>query len=277
VEVCRPVTGERMTTKQFVGRELRIARDAKGITRAKLAARFPVSESTVKWWETGRTVPRADYIPQLVEWLDLPGTVVRAIDDLASKEVAPEWLGKWAGLERKASSILTFVPLVIPGLMQTPEYARAVLRLGKEAAIDLDAQVDERIKRQYVLNREDPPPPLYHTIMDEAVIRRPVGGAKTMSDQLLHVIELAQRELVIVQILPFEVGEHAGTAGASFELASHDGTEVAYVDNTRRGDVIELPEDVAAIRRVWQKLSAKACREDQSLEMIKEAAERWMT
>ena len=222
-------------------------------------------------------MPRADYIPQLVEWLNLPATVVRAIEDLANKEVAPEWLGKWAGLECRASSLLTFGPLVIPGLMQTSEYARAVLRLGKEAAVDLDAQVDERIKRQDVLNREDPLPPLYHAIMDEAVIRRPVGGAKTMSDQLLHVVKLAQRDLVIVQVVPFEAGEHAGTAGASFTLASLNGTEVAYVDNTLRGDVIELPEDVAAVRRVWQKLSAKACREDESLRMIKEAAERWMT
>jgi transcriptional regulator with XRE-family HTH domain len=266
-----------MTARQFVGRELRIARDAKGISRATLAARFPVSESTVRWWEAGRTVPRAEYVPQLVEWLGLPGTVVRAIEDLANKEVAPEWLGKWARLESKASSLLTFGPLVIDGLMQTPEYARAVLRLGKEAAVDLDAQVEERIKRQYVLDRDDPPPPLYHAIIDEAAIRRPVGGAKTMSDQLFRVIDLAQRDLVIVQLLPFEVGEHAGFAGAMFTLASFNGTEVAYVDNALRGDVIELPEDVAAIRRLWQKLSAKACREDQSLEMIKEAAERWIT
>jgi Domain of unknown function (DUF5753) len=161
--------------------------------------------------------------------------------------------------------------------MQTPEYARAVLRLGKEAAVDLDAQVNERIKRKDVLNRDDPPPPLYHAIMDEAVIRRPVGGKKTMSDQLLDVVKLAQRDMIIVQIVPFEAGEHAGTAGASFTLASLNGTEVAYVDNTLRGDVIEIPEDVAAMRRVWQKLSAKACREDESLEMIKEAAEQWMT
>jgi transcriptional regulator with XRE-family HTH domain len=265
-----------MTAKQFVGRELRIARDAKGISRTTLAARFPVSESTVRWWEAGRTVPRAEYIPQLVEWLDLPQTVVRAIEDLADKEVAPEWLGKWAGLVDKASSLLTFEPLLIPGLMQTPEYARAVLRLGKEPAIDLDAQVDERIKRQYVLHRDDPPPPLYHAIMSEAAIRPAVGGKKTMSDQLLRVVELAQRDMVIVQLVPFEVGEHAGFAGA-FTLASFNGTEVAYVDNALRGEVIELPEDVAAVRRLWQKLSAKARPEEESLEMIKEAAERWMT
>jgi transcriptional regulator with XRE-family HTH domain len=274
--VYRRLTGERMTAKQFVGREIRIARDAKGISRATLAARFPVSESTVKWWETGRTVPRADYIPQLVEWIGLPETVVRAIEDLANKEVAPEWLGKWTTLQRKASSLLTFQPLVIPGLMQTPEYARAVLRLGKEPAIDLDAQVDERIGNQALLNREDPSPPFFHAIMGEAAIRPPIGGEKAMGDQLLRVVELAQRDMVIVQVVPFKMGEHAGLAGA-FELTSFNGTEVAYVDNALRGDVIELPEDVTVIRRLWHRISAKAYREDESLEMIKEAAERWMT
>jgi len=151
-----------------------------------------------------------------------------------------------------------------------------VLRLGKEAAVDLDAQVDERIKRQDVLHRDDPPPPLFHAIISEASIRPPVGGGKIMSDQLLRVLDLAQRDMIIVQLVPFEMGEHAGFAGA-FELASFNGTEVAYVDNALRGEVIELPEDVAAIRRLWQKLSAKARPEEESLEMIKETAEGWMT
>lgn len=266
-----------MTAKQFVGREIRIAREAKGISRPKLAARIPVAESTLRWWESGRTLPPTDVVPQLVEWLDLPPTVVRVINDLAVKEVAPEWLGRWAALERKASSLLMFEPLVIPGLLQTPDYARAVLRLGKEPDMDLDAQVGERVARQGILDREDQSPPLVHAILDEAVIRRPVGGEKTMSDQLLHVLNLAARDTVIIQVVPFGAGEHAGFAGAAFVLASVNGSEVAYVDNALRGDVIERPEDVASIRRLWQKLSAKALPEEQSLKMVKEAAEQWMT
>ncbi len=229
----------------------------------------------MRWWETGRTVPAERYIRELVGWLDLPETVVRAIDDLAKNEVAPEWLGTWVARERESTSLLTFEPLAIPGLLQTPEYARAVLRLGKESALDVDAQVSERIARQNILDREDPPPPLLHAILDEAVIRHPVGGPKTMSDQLLRVVEMAQRELVIVQVIPFHVGEHAGFAGASITLASLNSTDVAYVDNALRGDIFEKPEDVAAIRRLWQKISAKACREDESIDMIKKAATAW--
>jgi hypothetical protein len=83
----------------------------------------------------------------LIKFVDLPETVRCAIDDLASKEVAPEWLGRWVSVERRATSLLTFEPLVIPGLLQTPEYARAVLRLGKESGVDLEAQISERLDR----------------------------------------------------------------------------------------------------------------------------------
>ena len=194
--------------------------------------------------------------------------------------MAPEWLGRWVSVERRSTSLLTFEPLVIPGLLQTPEYARAVLRLGKEAALDVDAQVSERLDRQNVLNREDPPPPLFHAILDEAVIRRPVGGPATMSDQLLRVVELAQRDLIIIQVIPFRIGEHAGFAGASLVLASFSNattTEGAYVDNALRGDVVGNPEDVASIRRLWQRLSSKALPEDEPIDMIREVAAAWVS
>jgi hypothetical protein len=219
-------------------------------------------------------------MPKLSEVLDLPETVRRAIDDLASNEVAPEWLGRWVSVERRSTSLLTFEPLVIPGLLQTPEYARAVLRLGKESGLDLEAQIGERLDRQEILERDDPPPPLFHAILDEAAIRRPVGGPKTMSDQLLRVVELAQRDTIIIQVIPFRVGEHAGFAGASLTLASFSGansTEVSYVDNALRGDVVEKPEDVASMRRLWQRLSSKARPEDESIDMIKEAAAVWVS
>jgi hypothetical protein len=83
--------------------------------------------------------------------------------------------------------------------------------------------------------------------------------------------------MIIVQVIPFRVGEHAGFAGSTLMLASLNGAEVAYVDNALRGDVIEKPEDVAAMRRLWQKLSSKARPEDESIDMIKEAAAAWVS
>lgn len=268
------MAGEHVTAREFVGKEIRLAREAKGMSRLELARRFPVSESLVRWWESGRTVPGEQYVQQLVQILDLPEMIKRVLAELVSNEISPEWLGKWLTAEGRAATILNFEPQVIPGLMQTEAYARAVLRLGKETSLDLEGQVNERLARQRVLAREDPP--LYHAILDEAAIRRPVGGVKTMCDQLMHVVELSQRDTIIVQVIPFRVGEHAGFNGPVV-LASVDGAEVAYIDNALRGDVVEKSEDVAVIRRIWQRLSAKAMREDESIEMIKEVASTWMT
>ena len=268
------MAGEHMTARQFVGKEIRLAREAKGLGRVELAKSFPVSESLIRWWESGRTIPAEQYVERLIAVLGLPEMIQHVLDDLVSNEVAPEWLGKWLTVEDKSTSVLNFEPLVVPGLMQTEDYARAVLRLGKASPLDLDGQVSERLERQRVLVREDPP--LYHAIIDEAVIRRPVGGPKIMCDQLMRVIELAERDAIIVQVIPFRAGEHSGFNGPVV-LASFEGGEVAYVDNALRGDVVEKPEDVAAIRRIWQKLSAKALPEDESAQLIKEAASTWTT
>ncbi|MEV5706718.1 helix-turn-helix transcriptional regulator [Actinoallomurus sp. NPDC052274] len=264
-----------MTARQFVGKEIRRARESKQLTRAELAKTFPVSESLVASWENGRLIPKPEYLPHLISSLGLPALILRILDDLVSREVAPEWLGKWTEAEADSSALLAFAPLVVPGLLQTDDYARAVLCLGKPAPLDLEGQVSVRLARQKVLTREDPP--LYHAVLDEAVIRRPVGGPEVMHDQLMRLVELSRRDHIIVQVIPFSVGAHAGFAGGPIELASIDGAEVAYVDNALRGDVIEKTEDVAAIRRLWQMLSAKALHEEASIELITKAAETWAT
>ena len=242
------------------------------MSRLDLAKRFPVSESLVRWWETGRTVPAEQYVKQLIKILDLPEMIQHVLDDLVSKEISPEWLGKWLTVEGGSTTLLSFESLVIPGLMQTEDYARTVLRLSKETSLDLEEQVRERLNRQCVLAKEDPP--LYHAILDEAVLRRPVGSSKIMYDQLTQVLELAKRDTIIVQVIPFRAGAHAGFAGPMV-IAGFDGAEVAYVDNALRGDVVEKADDIASIRRLWQKLSAKALSEDESEEMIKEVASTW--
>src|SRR3569833_3941931 len=110
------MSSERMTARQFVGREIRIAREAKGLSRASLAQLFTVSESTIRWWESGRPVPGEQYVASLTKFVDLSETVRRVIDDLASNEVAPEWLGRWVLVVCWLSLLLLFVLFVFLGL-----------------------------------------------------------------------------------------------------------------------------------------------------------------
>src|ERR1044072_2892667 len=102
------MAGEHMTARQFVGKEIRLAREAKGLSRVELAKSFPVSESLIRWWESGRTIPAEQYVERLIAVLGLPEMIQHVLDDLVSNEVAPEWLGKWLTVEDKSTSVLNF-------------------------------------------------------------------------------------------------------------------------------------------------------------------------
>jgi transcriptional regulator with XRE-family HTH domain len=262
------------TARAFFAKELKRAREAKGLSQASAAKAIFVSASLVGMWETAQRLPRSEDLAHLEEVVGTGGFLSRLLEELVSHEVPPEWLGKWLALEAQASSLLSFEAIVIPGLLQTEDYARAVLRLGKQTPFGMEDQVTARLERQRVLERGSPP--LFHAVLDEAVIRRPVGGPKVMHDQLTRLTALSERPEIIIQVIPFDVGAHAGFAGPVV-LASFDGTEVAYVDNALRGEVVEKPEEVAAIRRLWQLLSSTALPEQASTELIEEAADSWTT
>src|SRR4051794_21741504 len=149
--------------------------------------------------------------------------LVRVIDDLVANEVAPEWFGKWSQVERQSTSLWSFQPCVFPGLLQTPEYARAVLEAAN-LHIDMDEALATRLDRQQVLTREDPP--MFVSLIAESVLRHRAGGDKVMHDQLLHLADMAERENIIVQVVPDKSLVCAGFVGG-FVIASLDGDEIA--------------------------------------------------
>jgi hypothetical protein len=122
------------------------------------------------------------------------------------------------------------------------------------------------------LTGEDPP--AFVAVLDEVVLHRPIGGPKVMHEQLTHLIDIADRTDIVIQVIPFEVGEYAGLAGA-FVIASMDGREFAYLDNAMSGDVIEGTDDVAAVKRTWESLRGDALSKKASIELIKKVAEKW--
>jgi transcriptional regulator with XRE-family HTH domain len=267
------MTGKRVTPLRLWGKELRLARERAGInSQDRLAALVHVSASLVGMWESGKRIPQPDDLVKIEEVCQSDGLLTRLLNDWVGKRVGPEWLGRWVEAESEATSLSCYQTIVIPGLLQTEEYARAVLRLGKQSLLDTDNQVNTRLTRQQILSRDDPP--VFHAIISEAVVGTPVGGPKVMGDQLRYLVELSERTEIIIQVIPFEAGEHAGFAGP-FVLATIDGAEVAYVDSALRGDVIEVPEDVATIKRLWIMLSGKAMNEEDSIKLIAEAAEQW--
>ncbi|RCG28277.1 XRE family transcriptional regulator [Sphaerisporangium album] len=268
------MAGNAGTSRAFLGRELRRAREAKGITRASLAKVCYVSESLVKLWETGRRVPVPDHLAQMDQLFEMNGILVRLREELVKTAVPLEWFGRWPEVENRAASLWWFEPTVIPGLLQTEDYMRAVLHAGNHQA-DVEEMVSARLERQKVLEKEDDPPMLV-ALISESVLRHNAGGAKTMVDQLTSLADMAERDnSVIVQIIPNRAFACAGFI-AHFVIAGFDdGTDVAYVDNQLSGEVVEHAEDLVRLKRMFDAFRAEALPKQESISLIMEEVERW--
>lgn len=269
------MTGNHMTARAFVGIEIRRAREATTprMSRAKLAEMMYVSESLVAKWEQGKLVPVEQHLTKLIEILDLPAMILRVIERLVSKEVSPEWFGRWPKIEGLATSLSTFQPTVVPGLLQIEDYARAILRAAN-LHTDPEEALRSRLKRQEVLDKDDPP--MFVVLLSESVLRHNVGGAEVMYEQLSYLAEKATRENIIVQIVPERADVCAGFL-SGFVIASFDGEELAYVDNQLDGDVIDDPEGVARLRRFLDTFRGDALSRAESIERIRKEAEQWKT
>ncbi len=261
-----------MTALEFFARELRQAREAAGMSQAQLAtAIVGYSPSFVAMVETSRRVPKPDFAERCDRVLETSGILSRLTDDLVCRGMPPEWLGKWLQIEGTATSLLSYEPLLVPGLLQIEPYAREVIATSGRP-FDVDDQVEARVARQRILTLDSRP--MLVVVLDEGVLHRPVGGAQVMRDQLAHLLDAAQRPEVVIQIVPIEAGAYSGLAGP-FVIADFGGREVVYVDNALSGDVIEHAPDVATMKRLWESLRAEALPMKQSIELMTKVAETW--
>lgn len=260
-----------MTTRAFIAKELRRAREKKEMTQTALAKAVFASDSLVAAWESGRRVPKPQYIDKLIGTLGIDPMLARMIAELVDS-VAPEWLGKLLEIEARATSLLTYQPLLVPGLLQTPDYAREVLLKSGRHSPDVDELVQARLERQTILTLDDPP--MFVVIMDEMVLRRPIGGPKVMNEQLAHLLEVAERPDVMLQVVPLGAGAYPGLAGG-FVIVGFDGKEAVYVDNAFSGDIIDAVDDVATMKRIWEALRIEALPGKQSIDLLMEVAKEW--
>lgn len=264
----------RLTARAFFAKELRRAREAKGLSQETVANALYVSASLVAKWENGSRTPQPGVVNRLMEVLDASEVLVRLLDELVSLELVEDWFREWVSYEQSATSLRTYEPLLVPGLLQTPDYMRAVLRSGTSlTGEEIEQQVTARLARQEILSREQPPQLI--AIVDEGVLRRPVGGDVVMHEQLAHLAEIADHPRVRVQVIPLSTGMYEGLRGP-FVLADFDGTsDAVYLDTAYRGVVVERAHEVAAVKRIWESLSSEALPRQQSLDLMVEAAQTW--
>jgi hypothetical protein len=252
----------------YFGTELRRHRERMGWKREELAERLPWSVWTITSVEQGRRKPP----PGLGEHADilfgLPG-VMTGLGKQAQNDSTP--FGDFVDLEQRATSIRLYDMRVVPGLLQTEAYARAVNQIpGRSiSANDLERLVQIRMRRQQILDREQPPH--LHAIIDEAVVCRRIGSTGVMRDQLDALTR--PRKNVTVQILPFSAGANDFISGPLTILRLPDEPDVAFADNWAHGLVIDTPAEVLRAEQSFEQLAALALPPDMSAEMIHAHAE----
>lgn len=214
--------------------------------------------------------------------VDMPRQVRNPSDDVPwwrrYGDVLTPALTTCVGLEAEATSLAAFEAQVVHGLLQTGEYARAVLQAVHPADSDalLADRVELRLVRQAVLERAYRPLRV-HLVLDEAVLHRAVGGPVVMCDQLRHLSAVAERENVTIQVLRYRLGEHAGLAGSFgiFQLADALDPGVVYAESPAGIAYLDRPQDRAHFRELFARLAMSAAPPPASVDLIRGLADSW--
>jgi transcriptional regulator with XRE-family HTH domain len=264
---------------QFFGAELRRARAGAGLSQDQLGQRLGYSGALVGKVEVGERAPSQDFAQGCDQAFPEAGGLFGRLYQLARRWDGgyPSWFAEWIDSERRATSLRSWQPLLIPGLLQTADYARAILAADPERTEDQLAElVEARLGRQAILDR--PAPPTLWAVLDEAVLHRLIGSRKTMYDQLLALADASCRPNITVQIVPAEIGTHAGLLGG-FAIASFDNApSTVYMESPDQGQTTEVPSVVKRLSRTFDTLRADALPRGASRDLIgKVAEERWAT
>jgi transcriptional regulator with XRE-family HTH domain len=272
--------------RMMLGSQLRRFREAAGVSPEQAAYEIRASRSKISRMEHGRVGFKTRDVDDLLTLYDVADEQVRTrMRDLAQQastpgwwskydDILPDWFESYLGLEGAASVIRSFELQFVYGLFQTEAYARAVTSLGNKTASaeEIDRRVSVRLKRQGVLT--GPEPPQVWSIMDEAVLRRPVGGRAVMRAQLANLVDVASLPQVTVQVVPFARGGHAA-AGGSFTVlrfAEPEVPDIVYIEQLTSALYLDSREDVDHYLEVMNELSAEALTPALSVALLAEVS-----
>jgi transcriptional regulator with XRE-family HTH domain len=277
---------EATVLRMLLGSQLRRLREAAGIAAEKAGYEIRASRSKISRMETGRVGLKVRDVEDLLTLYGVTSEQQRAkVVALAGRSRAPEWWAKYndilpdwfetyLGLESAATSIRSFEMQFVPGLFQTEDYARAVTKLGHQTARvdEIERRVGLRLKRQDLLGRAQPP--RIWAVMDEAVLRRPVGGLPVMRAQLRHLVEAARMPRVTLQVVPFARGGHAGASG-SFSILrfeERDLPDVVYIEQLTSAVYLDQRQEIEHYLEVVDQLSGEALTPADTARFIEQVA-----
>ncbi|MEV4457038.1 helix-turn-helix transcriptional regulator [Microbispora sp. NPDC049633] len=268
----------------LLGTQLRRLRESRHIRLEEAGNAIRASHSKISRMELGRVGFRRRDVADLLTLYGVTDESEReALLSLVAQanapgwwhkydDVLPSWFEAYVGLEQAASTIRCYEVQFVPGLLQSPGYAEAVVRLGHPDASDeeVERRVRLRMDRQEVLVRPDPP--LLWAVIDEAVLRRPVGGAEVMRGQIEHLLEMISLPRVTLQVIPFSAGGHAA-AGGPFSILRFAGVglpDVVYLEQLTSAIYLEKREDIDRYLAVMERLCIQARPASETARMLRQ-------
>ncbi|MGW4271544.1 helix-turn-helix domain-containing protein [Streptomyces seoulensis] len=272
--------------RRRLGQELRRLRELKGMTAEEVAERLLVSQSKISRLENGRRSISQRDVRDLCGVYEVEDhRIVESLMQMAKDSRQQGWwhsfgdipYSVYIGLETDAASLRVYDPQVVPGLLQTRQYAEALIAgaLPETAPADVDKRVQVRLRRQERISAAENPLRLW-TVLDEAALCRTVGNSDVMRDQLEHLVEQSQLPHVTVQVIPFDMGAHPGLNGqyAILEFPDAADSSVVYIEGVTSDLYLEKANDVQKYSVMYEHLRAQALNVEQSREYIAKMAKK---
>ncbi|MER6172169.1 helix-turn-helix transcriptional regulator [Streptosporangium sp. NPDC001681] len=261
----------------FFAMELRRLREQAGLTQEQLAREISYSIALISMVETGKRNPSRDFTRRCDERLNGGGLLIRIWPLLANTAYSTQFQ-PWLEIEPQAHTLRNWEPLLIPGLLQTADYASAVLRaepgVSDERAEEL---VSGRLERQKLLTKDDPP--LFLTVIREEALHLHIGSPEIMHDQLSALLIAAEHRHISVQIVPSGLGMTGGTIAGlegAFIIAGVEGSpDSVFVESAAAGHVTDHPRDVVAICRRYEAIRSEALSARASADLITKVMKEW--
>ncbi|MFF7115312.1 Scr1 family TA system antitoxin-like transcriptional regulator [Streptomyces albogriseolus] len=252
-----------------VGRQLKLRREAAGMRACDFAAAVKYGEDLVYKVESGKRIPRPEYLEKADEVLGAGGLIAAMKEDVA-KVRYPKKVRDLAKLEGQAVELLSYGSHNLHGLLQTEEYARALLSTRRPALSEdeLERAVAARVARKSVFARR--PAPELSFVQEEVTLRRPVGGREVLRTQLEHLLELARLRHVEIQVMPTSCGDHPGTGGRIQVLKFQDGTAVGRADDEFGSRPVTDPRHLRILELRYGIIRAEALSARESLAFIEQ-------
>ncbi|WP_030380638.1 MULTISPECIES: helix-turn-helix domain-containing protein [unclassified Streptomyces] len=267
-----------------LGRRLLDLRERAQLKREEAARILRVAPATVRRMETAEVALKIPYLQLLLQAYGVDEEEAEAFVRLAEDankpgwwqryhDILPGWFSMYVSLEGAAALIRSYEPHFVPGLMQTEDYARGVLKsgaVGQTSPDEISRHVDVRMRRQQLLTREDAPH--FWAVMDETVLRRPVGAPEVMRAQIDKLLELGELSNVTLQVIPFSSGPHPGTYGpfVLFRFAMPELPDMVYSEYLTGAVYLDSRSEVATHLEVMDRMAAQAATAQRTKEILED-------